>query len=522
MSSRSQYWQWSKPSLVLAVFSAVCATASVWTQGYIDQYYRRILAGTLEKSSNSTIVTVADFRRAELAVKRLMQQNGNTALLRLESAELASAASALHASRAYEFRQQGNLKEAAAEMESHRAAMRRLTDSIRRASKSGGELAGPAQLWLLDDSTPLGPLAPHAWDVFWTDMASQVAISFMEGGGSDDASRVDRVRLEAMSAISLATGTVAVRDSDDRTRRRVEIENAMLKLSDVWDQDPRCYMLHLEGLDCVDSERAVSTARARIKDLLDNSSKVRGVNGMHREMERIDAIFVSLLVLGSADEAIAYAMNVLDEESAIDPEPMRGMITQSLLRGLGRNLWFPDSNQEHASKRLQGLIRGLFLVGNKYPPVLELVDRVVRMAEGDSIARHWSESLAQEQGTGVGGAVCWLRHRLASSNECAQGENEISLSGVDEELARPMLAFLGYLIREEKCTSGVASGAVDEMVARWPAIGELRLAQAMVATQMGQYDRAIETLSELNDKFPNNPQIQDLLLQAYESALNQR
>jgi predicted Zn-dependent protease len=60
------------------------------------------------------------------------------------------------------------------------------------------------------------------------------------------------------------------------------------------------------------------------------------------------------------------------------------------------------------------------------------------------------------------------------------------------------------------------------MAGNWPWIGELRVAQAMLATELGRDDQAIAILAELNEKIPDNAQIQNMLVQAYERALKKR
>jgi predicted Zn-dependent protease len=60
------------------------------------------------------------------------------------------------------------------------------------------------------------------------------------------------------------------------------------------------------------------------------------------------------------------------------------------------------------------------------------------------------------------------------------------------------------------------------MVNRWPAIGELRFALAMVSLEAGMNEEAISVLSELHDRIPDNIPIQNLLLKAYEQALGSK
>ena len=521
MNTRSQYWEWSKPSLVLAIVTALFALASVYTQRRIQGYYRGIVSSTLESVADRTPVSISEIQRAELANKRLGQQASDPSELQFSAAKLANDASMMHASRAIAFREEGELQRSVEEMERSRMATRRTVDSMRRLGKMNGTMAAGARLWLLGESVPSGPLMEVDWNSYWHEIRSQT-LQAITDSGTDEAMALNAIRLSALSTLSTAMDLTAGEGGKDRAHRRGEVENAWNEVATVADLDPRCFMIRIEGMECLEPGQGVPIARARFKDLLAGEGEINGLDGRQREMERIDSVFVSLLVLDSTDEAFAYAMNHLAARTLVDPEALRAVLTQSVMRAIGRAYWFPNGEATTNSKRIAGLIKGLFVLGIKYPQALELVDRIVFLRGSDAVAGELGEALSRESGAGIATGIDWLRDRFVLRENVGGDTNRASLVGVDDELAVPMLGFIGYMIREKQGGSDVAIGAIDEMARNWPWIGELRVAQAMLATELGRDDQAIAILAELNEKIPDNAQIQNMLVQAYERALKKR
>lgn len=514
MSTRSQYWEWSKPSLVLAFVSSLFALLSVYAQGGIQGYYRSIVAATLGKVAANDSVTPKEIQRAELAVKRLLQGERNVGELQMNAANLANGAAIMHASRARAFRQEGDVQRAVQETAQRQAAARRTFDAMSRLSKEGGELGARARLWLVAEGVPGGPLAEVDWGDFWNRIQTQLPLS-------DSDTDLDReVLLSALQLRGLCRLSTAVQLHGERGDRRRDVETAVQEVEMAAEQDPRCYMIYLEGIECMVPGSGVAVARTRFKGLLDGAKNLAEIDGQHRELERIDAAFVSLLVLDSTDEAVAFAMSNLEATSLIDHETLQAVLTQSLMRAIGRAYWFCGDDADANAKRLGGLIKGLFLLGSKYPKVLQLLDRVVFTTEEDRIAVDLSKAITADHESEVSTGIRWLRERCDLGT---QGDLETpitSLEGVGDELALPILGYLGYLIREQRCRPEVAFVAIGDLIERWPTIGELKIAQAMVALELSRVDKAIEILSELNENIPNNAQIQNLLLQAYERALS--
>lgn len=520
MTSRSQYWEWSKPSLVLAIVTLLFVVASSFTQRHIEAHYRGIVSSTLEKVAGNTHASIAEIRRAELANKRLGQHATDPSELQFTAARLANDAAMMHASRAMKFREEGEWKRAGEEMELSRMAARRTVDSMRRLGKLNGKLGAGARLWLIEESVPSRPLMDEGWSSYWRETNSQISQSISDWD-VDETLSLKAMRLRALSSLSSALDLNLVAGMTDLNERRGEVEIVLRQVAKAADLDPRCLMIRIEGMECLEPGKGVPIARSRFRDLLEGVVEVQGLDGRQREMERIDSVFVSLLVLDSTEEAFAYAMNQLAAQTLVDHESLRAVLTQSVLRAIGRAYWFPDGETTN-SKRLTGLIRGLFLIGGKYPQVLAFIDRIVFKTGSDGVANDVSEALSREIDSGIATGVRWLRDRLVLGEVEDEDTDRPSLVGVDDELAIPLLGYIGHTIRTKQSRPDIAIGAIEEMAGNWPSIGELKVAHAMLAIELGRDDQAIAILSELNEKIPDNSQIQNLLVQAYERALKNR
>ncbi|MBM3965200.1 MAG: hypothetical protein FJ308_09075 [Planctomycetes bacterium] len=532
MNTRSQYWEWSKPSLVLAIVTVLFAFASLYTQRHIEQYYRSVLASAMEGLAKEETVSDKEIQRADLAIKRLTQSASDPTEMQLMAAKLYDDASRNHAERSRKLREEGNGRQALIEAEQSRLAARRTNDAMRRLGKSNSKLGAEARLWILRDTISNGPLVASESEAFWNHAKSQALQAIEDSAGESDV----LLRSTPLVALSTLSNALSVEESgksesvksEDQARRRGDVQSLLKDLERVSNEDPRNYMIRLEGIGCLDPGQGVPLARSRLKDLLEDvnehpGSNNRGIDRRHQEEERSDAVLVSLLALDSTDEAIAYAMNRLNEQSHVDvSDSLRAVLTQSVLRAIGRTYWFPFEDDEANSKRIAGLIKGLVLLGIKYPAVLRFFDRIVDASEADPIASSLSDSVLRGQDSDIAASLGWLRDRFRSRQARFDGAKRPSLEGVSEELASPMLGYIGYLIRERNCDADDAIGAIDEMAQRWPLIGELKVAQGLVAMELGDNSRAIAILSELNDQIPDNAQIQSLLLRAYERALQKR
>jgi len=586
--TNEQYWKWGRPSLILAVVALFFTIYSQFNQSRIADYYRGIVADGLEHRTGNISSEIKRLKRAELAAKRLVQMDANAAdsnvaESRLNAARLAIDSSIAHQQLANELHRQGSIAASNVEIEAGRMAMQRATDAMRRAAKLSGKPALEAQLWLISQSIPTTPLATTGWDPFWNDVIRQIqqeAVTPSSGNNtpSDDsqvlALVLERLRIESLASLSRTLGvSLSSPLKNDRTssgaaqaarflpqtqdipdgsrraasifqwdsstevpkqevpqsieERRHSMERLLTSLDRSGVDDPRLFACHLEAMECLDPDRAVTIARARFKDLIEARDASGSDVPSPRELDRIDSVFVAMLVLGSTDEAIAFALSNLESVRRTDQAALHGILTQSLVRGVGRSLWFPSADEEIASKRISGFVKGLFLVGIKYPLVCDLIDRILWPRQDDEVALRLNRAMDHEHELGMQAAFGWLRNQWAPRDRAGtedpnHGANAIPIDRIDDELARPMLGFIAYLLREKRNDAETSYHAISQMVENWPTIGELRIAESMLAMETGRHAHAIATLNDLNEKIPDNPQIQELLLKAYERALKSK
>jgi hypothetical protein len=524
VTNRQVYWRHSRPALVLAAITTAFALASYYTRPRIQSVYRSYIENQLQASFNEG--GERQLRRSELAVRRLVQSNVRSSSVNLLAAEVDAKAIDFHRARAQRFTTNSKSREDLADLESIRVLSKSLFESMERVAQTSGTDGDLAKIWILNSKVATGPLGSGNWDVFWNEILNQVSINDANGMVLETRLFIENEKLYQLATQSIAMGILKSSfDSGGNTASNARWESWKDKplILESCLSDPRYYALSLEQTACTDRLLASARARSRFKELLEEIGGSSSLWREQSEIERIDAAFVSLIVLDSVDEAIAFAMNQLETAHRLDSENLRGVFIQSLLRAIGRLCHCGAIESRDDSYRASRLLHGLLVLGSKYPVVQGLFERILLREPSDSIALR-IESAVQGDSS-LKNAIDWFRNRVLNHSGVRSeydGESDSLLSSVDDSLAQSMVVLVGYLIREKRVDAVDATFAIREMVNHWPAIGELRFALAMVSLEAGMNEEAISVLSELHDRIPDNIQIQNLLLKAYEQALGSK
>jgi hypothetical protein len=125
-------------------------------------------------------------------------------------------------------------------------------------------------------------------------------------------------------------------------------------------------------------------------------------------------------------------------------------------------------------------------------------------------------------------ALASVLHWLRREKKAASGDDEAVISKIFPEDWQPQQTDADVLVGivptvlewvgKKEITSRRAVGLLDAMRRSAPQNLDLVYASAILALQTRQFERAISDLRRLLDELPGNPQLESLLLSAYENA----
>ncbi|MFN7731651.1 MAG: hypothetical protein ACK5OB_07105 [Pirellula sp.] len=555
--SPETYWRWGIPSLALGTLTIAFALASqFYVQPRIVSRYEGIVRNILDLESGETLATGVSGMVVDLQIK----QNGpaeagakedDSALLdriqRLNQAELAAqrlvveqpakseyryvaAQIALSMSTCY-WRLAGSIERGDGDAlrlryeQSALAARDRAEDAMRSARRNPGVGSLLAEKWAIREQLNR------------TQLFSQEAVANLKAvvDRTEELQREhsgDRDWGRFLGRSKLLLGLCPVWDGSEEQRLAL-VEQAEALFQQCLEKDTQA-LVDEEGAGFVDRVWLAEAIAARnaeqsvewAKDSLIHRHAKRAANGVgglgEGNVEGIDAMFRALLFMGSNDEALAAFESRREEIDLPERSVAQSLLASSCVRvAVLRKL---ASHGGQGGLNDGKFVRLVMRLAPQASDARALIDAWVR--EIPEVGQPFAAEKEAEEGEDR--ALASVLHWLRREKKAASGDDEAVISKIFPEDWQPqqtdadvLVGFVPTMLEwvgKKEITSRRAVGLLDAMRRSAPQNLDLVYASAILALQTRQFERAISDLRRLLDELPGNPQLESLLLSAYENA----
>ncbi|MFO0011146.1 MAG: hypothetical protein ACK553_00225 [Planctomycetota bacterium] len=483
---RRKYLRWSIPSIVLAIVSAGFALASLQAQRHIRGRYDAVIREYLDSASDrANTWTVESMRRAEVAAKRLLVENPDSAdaaetmarvdLVSQNHALLQIASSATDS----ESRSSRDWLELAMNSRQH------AVDSMRRAAKLDGPAAVDARLWILDWRFRVGDARVVESEARLLDLQSECEALLASG---------------ADARLLLADLLIhrALRFPSEENLQRVSqwIADASEQLLQIPQSSIQRNASLVEATTVSDPAQARKEAVRSISEYL-QSKQSSAASWRDRE-----AMFRMRIAVGNLREAFDFAWTSLGEVSVLDRESFRFAVAASALRSMVLHSSFPKLDPP--SEKHVALLFGFAL---RFAPDSGQVVRVVEALLGvDASTLALQRALEGGHDAAARDALQWVR--MLGESPSTSRSTSLPPSVRDDPLLAPGTVLALRLTRKRgKLDDRALLEILNSAATAWKSNVELHMLRSELAMKLEDYKTAIDSLSKLNQQFPDEPQI---------------
>jgi hypothetical protein len=466
--NRRKYLRWSIPSLVLAMIAGIFTIASSIAQKRVIPRYEKVVAEYLEAMTDSACLwNENDMRRAEIAVKRLVVENPNSAQRILQSAKVELASydkiQSTIASQA-----DGHPEKIAKWNELAIHAKSRAIQSMQRAAKLDGADALEARHWLLDwsfrnmrdRSSELGVVSPASIQQCEELVAMGVPANIL---------------LTDM----MIHRTLRFPECDEWTEIRASIQRA----SHLLDKE-RHSSLEINA-SRVEISAVLEPTRARAEAIKFVSESVRDPRSSHLDWRGFDAIFRLRLHMGNPSEAFDFAWKSLPELPASEREVFRWNAAASALRSMVVQL----HHDEPQRKRSAAMLFGFAL---RFAPDSPQMIRAINAILNDHLEperEEWMKVVTAECDSGVSDWIAWLRFWRARVAESDVAESDVADSSgipvLDSSLIPGAIVAIRLIRQRGIVDHAVQMRMLDTLLPANPSNPDLRRIRDELAKSLG-------------------------------------
>jgi len=555
--SPETYWRWGIPSLVLGTLTVAFALASqFYVQPRIVSRYEGIVGKILELEPGETLATGASrmvvdlqakqigpteagakeddseilgrierLKNAELAALRLVVEQPANAEYRYAAAQIALSMSTCYWKLARSNERNDNVTLRLKYEQSAMAARDQAEDAMRSARRYPGVGSLLAEKWAIREQL-------NRTHLFSEDAVANLKVFverteelYRENPGDRDWGRF-------LGRSKLLLGLCPVWEGSQEQRLAL-VEQAEALFQQSLEKDAQA-LVDGEGAGFVDRvwlAEAIATRNAEqsvewAKESLIHRHSKRAANGVgglgDGNVEGIDAMFRALLFMGSIEEALAAFESRRDQVDLPERSVAQSLLASSCVRAAVLRTLASHGGEE-------GLNDGKFvrLVMRLAPQASDaraLINAWV--SEMPAVGKPFATEKEVEEGEDRALAMVlrWLRREKIA----ASGDDAAVISKIFPEEWKPQQSDAEVLVGivptmlewvgKKEITSRRAVELLDEMRRSAPENLDLVYASAILALQTRQFDRAVFDLRRLLDELPGNPQLESLLLSAYESA----
>ena len=276
-----------------------------------------------------------------------------------------------------------------------------------------------------------------------------------------------------------------------------------------------------EAIAATDIDQSVQWAKESVLNRIPQSSATGpiGTEGI----EEIDALFRALLLMGSPEEALAAFESRRDQLNGFDRSLLQSLIASSCVRVVLLRTLLPEAIGQRTSEgRLVRL--AMQLAPNSADAIALLEAWIDEKPFVGAISESESTNNEREDSALVS-VFRWARQERMK--EVGMGASVPSPIFPSDWTARPsdadvlvgMVPVIFEWVRRTKISPERAQEMLETMQSSAPGNANLMVANAMLAFQLRDYDRAIRELRILQERIPDNVELQNFLLAAYENAI---
>jgi tetratricopeptide (TPR) repeat protein len=554
--SPETYWRWGLPSLVLAIITISLALVSqFYTQPRILTRYQRIVQRAMERHSASgdlpsesatpsefrtrrdrpndtetrgseafPLREIDELRNAELASQRLVVEQPTDANHRYAVARIGLMLSNGYWELA---RSSSRVDDQIARSSFEQLAMvarGRAEDAMRSALRYPGLGSLRAEKWILTDRL-------HRMSVFSHDSIAllESVIQRAEALSTQSPNDRDWLHLLGRGRVMLALSPVTEASKQERLTLLEQGERAFKQCfemdRDTSDELKRsAFVDHVwmaEAIAATDIDQSVQWAKESVLNRIPQSSATGpiGTEGI----EEIDALFRALLLMGSPEEALAAFESRRDQLNGFDRSLLQSLIASSCVRVVLLRTLLPEAIGQRTSEgRLVRL--AMQLAPNSADAIALLEAWIDEKPFVGAISESESTNNEREDSALVS-VFRWARQERMK--EVGMGASVPSPIFPSDWTARPsdadvlvgMVPVIFEWVRRTKISPERAQEMLETMQSSAPGNANLMVANAMLAFQLRDYDRAIRELRILQERIPDNVELQNFLLAAYENAI---
>jgi tetratricopeptide (TPR) repeat protein len=500
------YWRWGLPSLILAVITISLVLASQFViEPSIDRRYESVVHQSIHSNR------LADLKTAELAAQRLMVRYPDQSKYRRMHAEVNLEISSVANRLLSEIVQKDSLEyEQWANLST--ATRSRARESIRSATRLQGDDGQWAKQWLDREETR------------WVRQSCRneagriqgLMDRYMPSTTQSDSSEfnLDLGSLEIQLAHTLSppleqsVKDQLLRSGVGRIASKLDSYRALADAS-VDALIARAWLA--EGLASLEPAKANQIAREAV---LKYSSLLQDASALSVQ-ERIDAFEAfsrCLMLVSGPEEATSSILGRLEQVPILDQMPLRHLGVASQLRAWASAVSYPQG--AYATIPLGAILRSALRLGPDHPDLVWLLEGLLLDPKEPPVS---SEDSFMD-------LLIWVRNVVQDKpHESALGIGQSSRwSDKDLDAALSLLSLLIQLSRKNELPWKRLEPIVDSMLTAYPRSPEIKLGRAILLSDNGLWEQAIEDL-ELIAKFdPKSKLIEQLLKQAKEKTVRQQ
>lgn len=498
--SPQTYWRWGLPSLVLAVVTLAAILASQWiVEPGITSKYQRIVEQELGRPGQ----TPGAMRLAELASQRLMVQYPQAPEYRMLHANVCLRAALL-------FEERGD------EELSDSYRMRGM-ESIRSASRLAGSDAQTAQAWMLREEILYGRQQNANVQTALSDRIQrskrlQEALAF-DSHDSTLGSLSVQMGHQWNPELGLEFRNEALRFGVAEIRSNLE-KCSVEQLASLDGLIAKAWLA--EGLASLDPMEAIQTAREAI---LRHSPQLQNLDGdpsISHRIEAIDAFFRCMVLVSGVQEATTAVISRLDQIPSQEQQLLRHVVIASNLRGLTSSLHYPMGS--YASQARSEFLKSALRLGPEHIEISSMLDSYFMGMSDSDIGTYQLlfDRLMLAPNERFVEILKWMK-RVVSPGESQASGQEAPLPEFRDDDLESIVGLVGYWISASKRFElewGLMQRLIDPLVSGFPNSGDLKLARAVLAMNLGRWGMAIEDLEKIQQGNPNNTMVEKLLNQA--------
>lgn len=429
----------------------------------------------------------------KIYLKRLTGLQPNDENVRLQSGLVTEASSRLSARSAIEALRAGDTKKAEALRSQEIAERKSANEIIESVSQKEGAVANDASAWRmeraleipLNDSRILDGLATKALKILESTPSNRIALK-----------RLGQIRL--FQAYDLNSEL-------DHQKREWCARDALGLLSRI--EAPTTVELAFvaESLDALNAEEAIQASIRATQQYWESTSNPQV------SPESLAALFGCLLRLGSLHEAQAAILENLPKLAPAEQAILRGLCTEFCIRSIVSQIEFPLVGRRSTS--MDALSLAIHLDSSS-PKLVELLHRLVKVDESDSMLTSLSEILANSGDFGVKHMISATKAALAEDWTTSRTELQASLK------LDPLLGTIGGFLATRMVDENLAPVSfgmrfLEQLARVSPDSLNLWYTRAVYCEKHGELEKAIECFERIHEKNPRNLSILEALESLY-------